>query len=70
MITTADEIKALKEMLGLTTNSPKICRENGCYNIPARGYVICIACLHGIAQRADEELVRLKKKLELLQENQ
>jgi hypothetical protein len=43
-----------------------ICRESGCYNACARGYVCCIECLHGTAEPALPEYVKAKKRLERL----
>lgn len=41
----------------------KICREPGCCNESAKGYVVCVACLYGVAVRAAPELIALKKKV-------
>ena len=55
---TADE---LAEFLG-----DRVCRERGCYRETARGYVLCLQCLHGTSQRADDVYVAAKKRLERL----
>lgn len=41
-----------------------ICREPCCYYAPMRGYVICVACMHGLPHRASHESVLAKKRLE------
>lgn len=40
-----------------------ICREDGCYNACERGTTMCIACIHGVAERADQKYVVAKKEL-------
>lgn len=49
------------------------CREIGCCNYCARGYVICIACLHGVAKKLGPKLAKRKlaidqKRLKKLKE--
>jgi hypothetical protein len=43
-----------------------ICRETGCYNACASGYVVCIECLHGTADLAQPEYAKAKRRLERL----
>jgi hypothetical protein len=55
-------IEELEEFLDLPGND-RICRERGCYNVTASGYVVCLQCLHGTSPRADYDLVAAKKRL-------
>jgi hypothetical protein len=41
-----------------------ICDIPHCYNRPASGYTICISCLHGVAEKADLEVIAAKKASE------
>ena len=40
------------------------CREPGCCNYRATGYVICLACLHGTARSLEPELAKRKKAID------
>ena len=41
-----------------------VCREPGCYYAPMKGYVLCVACMHGLPHRAEHESVLAKKRWE------
>lgn len=62
----AREIEEIKQALGFP-GGPKICTTPLCYNEPARGYVVCLQCLHGESERAEDDYVKAKKRLEKLE---
>lgn len=41
-----------------------MCRERGCMNYRARGFLICVSCLYGTAVRATEEDQAIKRAYE------